>query len=152
MSALPPTTEVGRRIVVSVWLSVYELVCLQLDEFAAEFLRLLPLLSAQASIAQAGHATALSSPGIVGSTRYPSSPVCGLLSDTSGAFHLYLSRLLPTHQGAAFSMLTTVRGLRVGPSCSVTLPLMPRASRARARSCSGSRLSVTMISPSNTTS
>src|SRR4029077_10763207 len=106
MSALPPTTEVGRRIVVSVWLSVYELVCLQLDEFAAEFLRLLPLLSAQASIAQAGHATALSSPGIVGSTRYPSSPVCGLLSDTSGAFHLYLSRLLPTHQGAAFSMLS----------------------------------------------
>ena len=72
------------------------------------------------------------------------SSVCGLLSDTSGAFHLYLSRLLPTHQGAAFSMLTTVRGSRVGPSCSVTLPLMPRASRTRARSCPGSRLSATM--------
>ena len=57
-----------------------------------------------------------------------------------------------TNEGAAFSMLTTVRGLRVGPSRSVTLPLMPRASRARARSCSGSRLSVTMISPLNTTS
>ena len=87
-------------------------------------------LTQAASFASGGMVTRITSSSAVG----------GVLSGLPRYFLMRRPSLLSslTLSFAAFSMSTTVRGLPVLASSMVTLPVRPRASRARARSCSGS--------------
>ena len=93
---------------------------------------------AQTAAARITHAASFACGGMVGRTA-SSSAVGGVLSGLPRYFLMRSPSLLSSlaQSFATFAMSTTVRGLPVLASSMVTLPVRPRASRARARSCSG---------------